>query len=151
MIFDKIENIKFYTGLSEKIANALKFLSSTNFIKQADGKYPLDGDNIFYIVQRYQTKPFTEGKLEVHRKYIDIQYVISGTEISGHALLDKLVIDQPYDKEKDRAFYHVPQNINNIILTSGTFAIFFPHDAHMPGKQLTEPTDVLKVVVKVSV
>jgi beta-galactosidase beta subunit len=33
----------------------------------------------------------------------------------------------------------------------GTFVIYFPHDAHMPGLALEKPAGVVKVVVKVLV
>ncbi len=149
MIIDKIENIDFYSNIPEKIAKALTFLKNTNFTDQQDGKHPIEGNNLFYIVQRYQTKPLTEGKFEAHKKYIDIQYLVSGEEIIGYTPLDNLEIVEPYNEQNDCAFYKAPEKITTLFLTPGSFAIFFPHDAHMPCRQLNTPTDVLKVVVKV--
>lgn len=148
MIVDKIENIKSYKNLSQNINQALTFITNTDFTNTKDGKYNINND-MFYIVQRYETKPFAEGELEAHKEYIDIQYIVTGTEVCGHALLDDLKIEQPYNKEKDIAFYHQPQNINIINLTAAMFCIFFPHDAHMPCRYLDHALEVLKVVVKV--
>ena len=149
MIIDKIENIDFYSKISESIAKALTFLKNTNFIAQQDGKYHIEGNDLFYIVQRYQTKPLTEGKFEAHKKYIDIQYIVSGKELIGYTLLNNLEIIEPYNEQTDCAFYKAPEKITTLLLNPGNFAIFFPHDAHLPCRQLNTPADVLKVVVKV--
>jgi biofilm protein TabA len=149
MIIDKIENIKFYSNISEKISKALTFLKNTKFIDQQNGKYQIEDNDLFYIVQRYQTKPLAEGKFEAHKKYIDIQYLVSGKEIIGYAPLVNLAIIEPYNDKTDVAFYKAPENFTTLLLTPGSFAIFFPHDAHLPCRQLNTPEDVLKVVVKV--
>ncbi|MDD5135110.1 MAG: YhcH/YjgK/YiaL family protein [Phycisphaerae bacterium] len=72
MIFDKLKNYKLYSNLSAQIAKALTLAAQTDFEKIADGKYPLDSENLYYTVQRYKTSPLLD-KIEAHRKYIDIQ------------------------------------------------------------------------------
>lgn len=149
MILDKIENINLYNNISVLFSQALVFLRNTDFSKLDDGKYYLQNDNLFYIVQRYETKPFNEGKLEAHQKYIDVQYLVTGEEYFGHAFLDDLSVSQPYDQEKDCIFYHQPQKITTLKLLPQMFAVFFPHDAHIPCRHLDLPNQVLKVVVKI--
>ena len=71
MVLDKIENSKLYTGLSKKIAKAFAYINETDLHQIVPGKYEIDGDNIFALVQEYETK--NDGRLEGHYKYIDIQ------------------------------------------------------------------------------
>ena len=81
MIFDTLENIKNYEGLG-RVYTALKFLADTDFSKVELGRYELQGDDIFYMVQRYETDP-DKTISEAHKKYIDIQYMVDGEEIIG--------------------------------------------------------------------
>ena len=151
MIVDKIENASLYRCLSEKTARAFEILKDNRLSEKRDGRYEVDGDNLYYIVQRYTTKPFEQGKLEAHKKYIDIQFVADGEELLGHSTVDGLETDVPYNEEKDVVFYEVPDKISTISLSRGTFCILFPHDAHMPGRWVDKPKDVLKIVIKVPV
>lgn len=52
MITDKIENAHLYAGLSEKFSRAFEVLKNTNFAEKENGRYDIDGDNIYYFVQR---------------------------------------------------------------------------------------------------
>ena len=151
MIVDKITNADLYTNISDRLAKALEFLKDTDFAKKQPGRYEIDGDNIFYMVQKYQTQPAEDGKFETHKNYIDIQFVVQGRELLGYAVLDDLEIQTPYDKSGDCTFYRTPKNYTPVSLNEAMFCILFPQDGHMPGKQLENPTDVLKVVVKVKI
>jgi YhcH/YjgK/YiaL family protein len=149
MIVDKIENSKLYAGLSARLAKALEVLKKEDFSKKADGRYDIDGSNLYYLVQRYQTKPADQCKLEAHKDYIDIQFVSAGEEILAYTPIDNLEIATPYNKEKDIIFYKTPVNISSIVLTASIFCVLFPDDAHMPKCQLKSPSEVLKIVVKI--
>ncbi len=148
MIVDRIDNSHLYSGLSAVIAKALKILKDDNPAAKPDGRYEIDGDNLFYIVQRYKAKPLSQGRLEAHQKYIDVQFIAQGQELMGFSPLDNLEVQEPYNESKDIAFYNSPAKISTIILKSGMFCILFPEDAHMPGLQLGESSNVLKIVIK---
>jgi YhcH/YjgK/YiaL family protein len=148
MVIDKLENAYLYAGLSAKIEKGLEVLKDKKLSTKKDGRYDVDGGNLYYIVQRYTTKPIKEGRLEAHKKYIDIQFVASGEEVIGHSLLSQLNIEEPYDEAKDVVFYKVPDGINTIKLSKGMFCVLFPQDGHMPCCQLNGPSNVVKVVVK---
>ena len=151
MILDKITNANLYTNISERLTKAPKFLESEDFNTKESGRYEIDDDNLFYMVQKYQTQPVEDGKFEAHKKYIDIQFVAQGRELLGYAVSDDLEIQTPYDESGDCTFYEIPKNYTPVSLTSNMFCILFPQDGHMPGRQLNDPSDVLKVVVKVKV
>jgi YhcH/YjgK/YiaL family protein len=149
MIIDKLQNAFLYENLSSRITAGLRYLAETDFRVTADGRYPLDGTNLYAVVSRYKTKEVQDCKLESHKKYIDIQFIASGCEQIGVALLDKQIPSVAYNEEKDVMFYK--ENVSMIRLEKGDFAIFFPGDLHMPGAKCTDPSDVIKVVVKVKI
>jgi len=145
MIIDRIENAALYGGLGERIALALASVRT----KREPGRYELDGDKVFALVQQYQTKPMAEGKWEAHRKHIDVQYVAAGIERIGWANISRLKVTEPYDDSKDVAFYKGDGDF--VTVPAGWFVILFPEDAHMPCTALDAPAPVTKVVVKVRV
>jgi len=145
MIVDRIENAALYRGLGERIALALASLQTP----REAGRYELDGDKVFALVQQYQSKPLSEGKWEAHRKYIDVQFVVSGAERIGWTPVDGLTLTESYNEIKDIAFYKGDGDF--VTVPAGTFVILFPEDAHMPGIAVDAPAPVTKVVVKVRV
>jgi YhcH/YjgK/YiaL family protein len=150
MIIDKIDNASLYYGLGKRITSALRFLSENDLAKMDPGKYEIDGANIFASIMNYESKPAVQGFWEVHRQYIDVQYVAEGIERIGYAHMNDLTADGPYDTEKD--FQKLKGDGGNFfVMRTGTFVILWPHDAHMPGLTLTTPLPVKKIVVKVLV
>jgi YhcH/YjgK/YiaL family protein len=149
MITDTIENASAYFNLSPRIAAALRFLRQTNLTALGLGKHSIDGENAFAIVQEYQTKPGAQGVWEAHRRYIDVQFVQSGVEAMGWAPIQQMRVKQPYDSEKDLEFFDGSGQM--IEVPAGHFAIFLPHDVHMPGLAVAAPQTVRKIVVKVAV
>ena len=76
MIIDKLNNILFYKSLLPNIENGLEKLKIINL--DSVGKYEFDGG--FLIIQEGNTKPLTEGTYEAHKKFIDIQIMLDGSE-----------------------------------------------------------------------
>jgi len=151
MILDRIDNTRLYLGLHAGFAKAFEILRDKTLAKKEDGKYPIDGDKIYYTLQRYTTKPLNEGKLEAHRKYIDIQFLLEGQELFGYASLKGLTAAQEYNSQKDIAFFNTPKEITKVKLEPGLFCILFPDDAHLSCLQLAGPTEVRKVVIKIQI
>jgi YhcH/YjgK/YiaL family protein len=149
MILDQIDNTRLYVGLHARFAKAFEILTDKTLSQKQDGKYAVDGDNIYYTLQRYTTKPLSEGKLEAHRKYIDIQFLLAGVEVLGYTPLKGLTISEEYNPAKDIAFYKTPEQLTEVILEPGLSCILFPDDAHLPCRQLAGPTKVCKVVIKI--
>ena len=149
MILDNIENCKKYEELNRNFEKAFKFLKREDLGSLAVGKYEIDGEEVFALVQEYETKDLENAKYEAHKKYIDIQYMLDGNEHVGYSLIDKLKITSPYSKEND--FMLLSGEANLIMLNSKDFSVFFPEDAHMPGIAIKDKNKVRKVVVKVIV
>jgi YhcH/YjgK/YiaL family protein len=149
MIIDKIENDHLYKGLSKRIEKAFEYIKAADLKNINPGKYEIDGENIFALISEYKTKSEQEGKLEAHRKYIDVQYVISGEEKMGYVPLNGQQILEPYKEENDIIFFAGEKSFTKV--SSGMFAIFFPEDVHMPGIMIKESLPVKKLVIKVRV
>ena len=149
MITDHISKASLYFGIGERIQTALKYLSETDFSKVEAGKYILDGDNIFAMVQEYSTKPLKACALEAHKKYIDIQFMDEGEECIGYEPLSKQEVSAQYDETDDCWLFKGNPNI--IKYTKGMFAILYPQDLHMPRLISGNSLPVRKVVVKVKV
>lgn len=151
MIFDRIESAHLYTNLNDRFTKAFEILADKTLSSKQDGRYAVEGNDLYYIVQHYTTKPMEKDKLEAHRKYIDIQAVLSGEELLAYAPIEGLAVAQPYSEDKDIAFYHAPDKISMVTLRPGVFCILFPQDGHIPCCQLDGPSGVHKVVVKVGI
>lgn len=133
MILDHLHYCDTYTSLGKRFAQGFAFLKRPDLATLPDGEYPIDQRNVFAIVQTLTTKPQSQGKFEAHRRYADIQYVISGNERMGITTIDGLTPEGPFDEAHDFVLFH-PSPIGHYIdLHPGQFCIFFPHDAHMPG------------------
>jgi YhcH/YjgK/YiaL family protein len=138
-----------YTSISPRLAKGLKYIQETDFSAMIAGKYELDGENLFAIVSEYETKALKDCALEAHRQYIDIQYILSGTEIIGVNTLRNQIPSKAYDAKDDYALY--ADDSSHLKMDPGKFAIFFPEDIHMPGVQLDSPQKIRKVIVKVKI
>ena len=150
MVYDKIENIELYKGLSDDIYAGLKYLKDLS-PDIAPGTYELT-PRVKALVSEYTTKEVNDNGYEAHRQFIDIQYLISGTEKICCLPLDYLKESKPYKEDIDAAFYEEngvkPQDH---LLGNGYFAIFFPQDGHMPQLCDGNPEQVKKVVIKVKI
>lgn len=147
MIFDRKENINNYKDLG-RVYTALKFMAETDFTSVALGRYELDGDNIYYMVQNYDTNP-DKTVAEAHKKYIDIQYIVKGREVIAVAPIqtEKKLTDAKEEKD----VWHYECETQPVVLSDGDFMVLYPSDLHLPGKAADKPENVLKVVLKVHV
>lgn len=141
-----------YFKNKERWDKAFKFLSLHDLNNLEVKRIDIDGNNLYATVSEYQSKNEGEGKFEVHRKYIDIQYVISGLEQIGISpLSNKKETITPYDEAKDIEFMTVTDSTYHKA-TPGNFFIFFPSEIHKPGmKADSVQTGIKKIVVKVKV
>lgn len=150
MIYDNINNLSTYTGISDDVRLGLKWLLDVNPAIDK-GVFELT-PRVKAIVSEYTTKHENEYGYEAHRQYIDIQYLIGGKEKVRFLPLEYLKETKAYNKENDAAFYKEdtfkPQEL---LLGDGYFAIFFPQDGHMPQLCVDKPEPVKKVVIKVRI
>lgn len=117
------------------------------------GRHEIDGDRMFAMVSRYETRDPAIFHPEAHRRYLDVQYLVSGRETIYWSPLDEVgEPTQDYDDVKDIIFYRRNDRGRPIELSGGHFAVFLPEDAHQPGCHVGgAATEVHKIVVKVRV
>jgi biofilm protein TabA len=103
------------------------------------------------MIQTYTSRAVTDNpRFEAHRKYLDIQYVVSGTEAMGWAPLEQLEVNVPYMDDRDILLGTVSAGARTFVPFGAGYAILlFPSDAHGPGLAAGEPEPIVKVVVKV--
>ena len=118
---------------------AYDFLSNTDLKNLPLGRYYFE-NSIYANVEEYETK--SRHQYESHRKYIDIQYIITGEENMLVDTLDHLTLKTPYDALLDRTFYFSNECRNE-------YMIFYPEDGHMPCLINGEPFYVKKIVFKI--
>ena len=148
---NKREFAVYFFKNKERWEKAFKFCATTDLSKLEAKRYDLDGDNLYATVSEYLSKNEEAAKFEAHRKYIDIQYVISGKEIMNIAPITTLKeILTPYDATKDIEFLTVAK-IVNCPATPSNFFIFFPSDAHRPGLKDGVNSPVRKLVIKLKI
>lgn len=131
---------------------ALRYLKDTNFDAITAGRHNIKGDLIYAQVLDLETQEKSLLLPEVHRDYLDVQYLHSGTERIGVAIdLGNNIIAKEYDPIRDIQFYLDVQDESELVMQVGNFAVFFPEDVHRPGCTNGMPSKIRKVVVKIAI
>ncbi|WP_125141798.1 YhcH/YjgK/YiaL family protein [Clostridium transplantifaecale] len=146
MIIDKFDNIRFYSCMLNNLENGLQAVEALR--NPESGKYEFDGG--FFMVQKGDTKPMAEGTFEAHRKYVDVQIVLEGSEEIAWADLEDLREEGEYDSDKDKAAYTGSEE-NAMKITAGMCYIAFPHDGHKAVRHTAEQQSYTKIVMKLPV
>ncbi len=148
MILDKAENLKLYEGAHKYVKACADFIASHDMANLECKKYEIFGDELFCKVSEYQT---AEPKLfEAHDKYLDLQYIIKGTERMDYADRAKCTQEGAYNEGKDVVFFS-KEKYSPLTVEEGMFAIFFPDDAHRPGVMDERAETVKKAVFKIKI
>jgi YhcH/YjgK/YiaL family protein len=148
IIIDNLDNAEAYYDMHPAFEKAFTFLGQDGLAELPPGRYEIDGDRLFCMISKGPGRSRSEAKLEAHRRYIDIQYVITGTDEMGFKpTADCKLIDTIYDADKDIGFFKDrPDSWTPV--PSGSFVIFFPQDAHAP---LVSDGQIHKAVLKIAV
>lgn len=150
MIYDTFENMNQYCGEGESLRKALEFAKSFDRTRP-DGRYEIDGDNIFANVMSYTTRAAEELKFESHKNHIDVQLLLEGKELMDVYLGTDLEVDTPYSEEGDATLFKAPKQFSTVVLKPGRFAAVFPDDLHQPSRFIEVPRPVRRMVIKVRV
>lgn len=128
---------------------AVTFLTENDLLELPLGRHEITSDGVFAIVQEYETKD--DANYEAHRKYIDIQCVVSGEEyiyVADLANVSEPVAD--FDNVKDIQFFRKATDPKKVLTNKENYVILFPNDAHMPCMHVDgNKAHIRKIVVKV--
>jgi biofilm protein TabA len=146
MIHDTIENAGRYAPLHPLFPRAFEELRRLDISHLPAGRKEIDGDAMYMMIIRSDGSERARPVLEAHRRYIDIQFTVAGSDVIGwRALRECAGPTAPYSREKDVALYDDTPEVWSV-LHPGMFAVYFPEDAHAP---LAGDGPVEKVVLKV--
>ena len=150
MVFDCMENIDFYQTYGEKFEIAVNYIKRVLSHDEKPQTYvELMGKDVFACLQEYTTAETCAW--EAHRKYIDIQILLSGNEIIGYAPVSLFAPNAEYDTDNDCLLIDKIDTYTNLHMYPGCFAIFYPNDAHMPKHILDVPSNNKKLLIKIAV
>lgn len=143
MIIDRMENIMNYASLLPNLKNGLeKIRDLTEF---NSGRYEFDGG--FFMIQKGSTQPIEKGSFESHKKYIDVQILLEGSEEVAWEDIRQLTVIVPYDPENDAQRLTGPHE-HVMKITRGMFYAAFPQDGHQPTAHTKEVQNFTKIVMK---
>lgn len=151
MILGNIDNLAIVPYLPTVLVNAITFVKKNIDSNSKNGVYEIDGNKMFAIVAENKPRTLEHADPEYHRRYIDIQIVLSGAETFGVSVKSQShnMIEDRLDND-DIAFVSTPSDECYITLSAGDFAIFYPNELHKPlGFVSSEVSVIKKVVVKV--
>lgn len=136
--------------LPQALVKGLEYLAKTDLAGLPVGKHEIEGKDIYVSINEYQTEPRDARRAEAHVEYLDIQYIISGQEQIGCSIFspaNEVLTDDLADN--DVIFYKNVERETELVMTEGTYAIFFPWDVHRPNCLLDQTGKVKKAVVKI--
>jgi len=146
MIVCPYKDLKRYEAAIPGLAEAMEKIGQLT--SYAPATYLLSGGNKI-LVQQGTTKPVENALAEAHRKFLDIQYIVSGSEVVGWAPLEEMTPAGEFNEEKDVGKYTGTFEFVNI--PAGKCYVVYPEDGHMPCVHLEQPTEYTKIVVKLKV
>ncbi len=149
MVYDYLANAEKYEGLSAGIAAGFAVLQDRDLTVLEPGDYPIFGEDIILKIQSYNTKPVAQARLEAHRRYIDIQYIVSGEEKIAVGALEQAGETLEARPENDIWFYAGSVD-DALTVKAGQFMVLFPDETHATGIAVSESIPVRKALVKVA-
>lgn len=152
MILDRIENRKVYSGVNEGVNKVLEIAEGITSETYPTERLYIDGDKLFINFPAYETHSKKDGMTEAHRQYVDVMYMVEGSEtiyVKDVNALKK--VTKEYDPAIEALLADVDDDATAVRLEAGSFIVLFPEDAHAPACDPVEgrKTKVKKLIGKV--
>jgi biofilm protein TabA len=156
MIVTDLQHATQQIPMTPYLQKAIDFLREGSWRDLPEGRFEVDGHNVWGLVQSYETLTSPPDRLEAHRKHVDLHLVVSGEETIGWIPSEHLAPDDFYDEERDVGWGTVSSDdfdyVASVRVRAGQLAVFFPSDAHLPRQAGNKPpARVEKVLTKVAV
>jgi len=149
MVLDIIENASRYLFMGAGITKALQHIKNNDLFKVEPGRYELEGDRLVMLVNEYENTNTDECRLEGHKRYIDLQYWVTGSELMGHEILNSQPVLEAYNEKTDCGFYNCIASYSRLL--PGMFVIYYPSDLHTAVNDPLSKERVKKIVFKIQV
>ena len=149
MIYDTLAHIAAYRGLGANMDRAIDYLISADLSGLSAGRYDIDGDKVYLMIQEPEFRAPADAQFEAHRRYADIQLALAEGEAISCLPVEQISAWETFDVEKDIGFSKVEEKGTPLPMPTGTFMILFPQDAHMPNLKCGTAATGRKAVIKV--
>lgn len=152
MIVDSLKNYKLYSGIHQDWEKA--FLAVLHYLSEPipkSDRISVNRDGIEMLILKYKTKAFAERKYEIHKKNIDIQFLVKGKETIYFAKSEGLETVEPYSEAEDKVYLADSPCPSPLNLVTDDFAVFMPGEAHKTQCVWDDSLDTLKIIVKLPV
>lgn len=155
MLFGDLTRLDFKYGLPKVIAETCDYLNTLDLVALEIGRHDIT-DNIFMNVMEVKSEPAEARKAEIHRKYLDIQVLISGEEKMEFGVTAPDLADyEPYNEESDYQLTLAGKDIDfksTVVLRPKMFVVFLPYEPHKPCCNIDGKSGTIKkLVVKIPV
>lgn len=149
MIYDKIENIAKYRGISKWFDQAVDFISKTDLTSLLLGRTEICENHVFVNVMEVDTKNDEDVLFEFHKKYWDIHIDIEGIEKVQIGLESGEVMEE-YSEENDFGTLSNGKYLECVV-EQGCFLVCLQEEPHKPTLRSGECTKIKKCVFKIEV
>lgn len=133
MILSSLHDSERIAALHPLFETLFDYVRTHDLNAEPAGRITIDGERLFINVNDATLRTADEQKLEVHRRYIDVHFPLSGDEIVGWRALHTL--DAPsealFDEANDFALFALPAT-TYFTAHPGEFYVMYPEDAHAP-------------------
>lgn len=153
MIVTDLEHATEQIAMTPYLRKAIDFLRHARWQGLPKGRFEIDGDKVWGLVQSYETVTALPARLEAHCKHIDVHFLVSGEEIIGWIPAEHLTPDEPYDQARDVWWGTLSVSLDQVTrvrLRARQVAVLFPSDGHLPRRASGVPARVKKVLIKVA-
>ena len=142
MIFDTLNRLAQYRGICPGLDKLIDFTLAHELNALPAGRNEIDGDLAWMNVNVAPLVPETD-LYERHMEHLDLQIPLDAGEIITVRPVEEL----EWDFEGETGFTHGPAG-TELHMVPGTFAVFFPGDAHNCGISEDGQTSCRKLVGK---
>lgn len=139
-------------ALKPEAAKIIDAFLETVHLGMATGEQPLKEDEIFAKIMQYNTSADNKNMVEAHNRYVDIQFLLGGSEKIKVYDRKKLDTRTPYSSASDCEFFFPAEEaqLNTVLLKPGYFTVLFPDDAHLAAlNPKDEVVSIHKIVIKI--
>ena len=109
------------------------------------GTFPLPNGR--FMVGMHTSRSAEGAQAEAHRRFLDIQYVITGQDVVGWNSINHMTPAGEFNMEGDIGFFE--GDVEMIRIPAGYCYVVFPEDAHLPDCHIDQPMNFLKYVIKI--
>ena len=149
MIRAMLKDAERYYSLGEGVRIAARYMRDNDLLSLSPGRYPIDGDRVFALIQEPTTQTANIAPFENHKLHADMQMTLRGVEHVGYCHVDRLVPHGSYDAKTDVQLYRGEAELLMRSVTGESFFLFFPEDGHQPYVTVAGPAPIKKVVIRI--